>query len=79
MNKPNYEAYTDRMKSDWEKVTKEPIEVHYCKGNYDAYGSELAALRLFHHYNQYSDNSETQRARMGYSENLKTWYFTLEL
>jgi hypothetical protein len=61
----------EKVKRDWEKTTKEPIEVEYIKGAYLAYGSELAMLRLYKYYNG--------KQRMGWSPNLKTWYFELEL
>ncbi len=60
-----------KVKDDWVKVTKEPIEVEYIKGAYYGYGSELAVLRLYKYYNG--------KQRMGYSPNLNTWYFELEL
>lgn len=36
--------------------------------------SELGALRLYHHYNKFARNPKTA---VGYSENLKTHYFSL--
>jgi hypothetical protein len=62
-----------RLKSDWEKVAKEKLEVEE-KGNaFYAYGSELACLRLFYHYRHSISKIEAQ-----FSSNLRTWFFRLE-
>ena len=57
-------------------ITREKMEVEYIKGAYYAYGSELACLRLFHKYNLSAHNP---KVRIGYSKNLETWYFELEV
>lgn len=62
-----------RTTGEWEKVAKEKISVEYISGAYYAYGSELAMLRLEHHY--YGN----QKAKAAFSTNLTTWYFRLEV
>lgn len=59
-----------------EEYSQENMTVEYIKGAYYAYGSELACLRLFHRYNLSSHNP---KVRAGFSVNLKTWYFALEI
>ena len=60
-----------RLTKDLSAIAKEPITVEHSKGAYYAFGSELAVLRLFHKYN-------SPKCRAGYSENMKTWYFSIE-
>ncbi len=67
--------HINRVKSDWLQVTKEDIEVEYIKGTFYAFGSELACLRLFLHYNKVVRNKKT---RTEYSKNMLSWYFSLE-
>lgn len=55
----------------------EPVTVEKIKGVYYAYGSELACLRLFAVYNS-NGAAPNARVRVGYSENLGTWYLSLE-
>lgn len=65
-----------RVKTDWEFISKETVNVEQICDTIYGYTSEIAALRLFYKYNQVTN---TGKARMGYSENLKTWYFALDL
>lgn len=63
----------ERLKNDWERVAKEKLEIEQVDSTIYAFGSELACLRLYHHY---EGNKDTKAA---YSQNLKTWYFRLEM
>jgi len=64
-----------RVEKDWIAIAKESVTVEQIGGAIYAFGSELATLRLFHKY-RYTDES---RIHANYSENLKTWFFRLEL
>jgi hypothetical protein len=64
-----------RVKNDWLEIAKEEINVEQIGGALYAFGSELAMLRLFHKY-RYTDES---RIHANFSENMKTWFFRLEL
>lgn len=61
-----------RTQRDWEKIAGEPVQVEYLKGAVIGLCSELGALRLEHKYRK-SD------AKAGYSSNLGSWYFEIEL
>ena len=52
---------------------KEEVSVECIKGTLYAYGSELACLRIFAKY------QPSTKARVGYSKNMNTWYFSLEM
>ena len=58
---------------NWKGIAKEEIKVELIKSALYAYGSELAILRLFF---QFRNATNTRAA---YSQNLRTWYFCLEL
>ncbi len=62
-----------RLKQNWAITAKEPIEIQVIKGIAYAYGSELATLRLIYSYRL------TKHAYKGYSTNLETHYFSLDL
>ncbi len=64
-----------RIKADWTKVAKEDVKVEMISGTFYGFGSELAVLRLFAHYNKVVRNKKT---RAEYSSNRKTWYFALD-
>lgn len=64
-----------RVEKDWIKIAKEIVKVEQIGGAMYAFGSELAVLRLFHKY-RHTDES---RIHANYSENLKTWFFRLEM
>jgi len=64
----------NRAKTEFEKHAKETLELKELGGAMYAFGSELACLRLFHAY-RYCGYS----AGFGFSENLKSWYFCLEI
>lgn len=61
----------NRTKALFSSIAKEPVEVQEIGATIYGFCSELAALRLFHKYN-------CSKCRAGYSENLKTWYFSLD-
>lgn len=63
----------NRAKTEFEKYSKETLELKELGGAIYAFGSELACLRLFYIYRNCGD-----RAHTGYSENLKSWFFRLE-
>ena len=64
-----------RLTKDLSAIAGEQVSVSDIKGTYYAFGSELACLRLFHKYNIAAHCPNT---RAGYSDNLKTWYFSIE-
>lgn len=64
----------DRLKSDWEKFAKEPVEIRYVGGTFYAFGSELATLRLHYAY-RYSDKD---KVTFGFSKNMEAWFFSLD-
>ncbi len=70
------EDMAKRAERDWKRVAKEPIEVEQIKGTIYAYGSELAMLRLFYYYRHNFSNGTTS---FGYSSNLRTFYFGLDI
>jgi len=61
-----------RTQKDWEDIAREPVQVEYLKGAIIGLCSELGALRLEHKY-------KSPKAHAGYSQNLGSWYFELEL
>ena len=63
----------DLAKIEFEKHSKEPIELKEFGGAIYAFGSELACLRLDKAYRNCGD-----RADSGFSKNFKSWYFRLE-
>ena len=54
------------------RIAKEEVTAQFIDGTLYAFGSELATLRLLREYHN------TPRAKQGYSENTKTFYFRLE-
>jgi hypothetical protein len=64
------EAQLKRTVRDWSEIAGELVEVRELGGAIYAYGSELATLRLFR---------KMPSKRQGYSENLKTFYFCVEI
>jgi hypothetical protein len=60
-----------RITHDWVQVAGEPVRVEQIGGAVYGFTSELGALRLYHKFRG--------AGRAGYSENLKTWYFSVEL
>lgn len=66
----------DILKKDWTKTAQDEVELKQLGGAVYGFTTEIGALRLFHKYNMIKNNGKT---RMGYSKNLGTWYFSLEL
>lgn len=62
-----------RITDQWSKVAGETISIEVMEEDIYAFGSELACLRLEHHFKQ--GECETDAA---FSVNLKTWYFLLK-
>lgn len=63
-------AQLDRLQRDYHKIAGESIQIEQIRDTIYCYGSELATLRLFR---------KMPNKRQGYSENLKTFYFSLDL
>jgi hypothetical protein len=61
-----------RTQRDWEEIAGEGVDIEHIKGTIYGYCSELGALRLEHRY-------KAPNARAGYSQSLKTWYFSLQM
>ena len=66
-----------RWMSEWSHIAGEAIEVEPIKGVVYGFGSELGVLRLFAEYNC-RGNSPVKNVRVGFSENLGKWFFSLE-
>ena len=64
------EAQKARVTADWSKIAGKPVKIEEVGGTVYGFSSELGVLRLFHKFN-------CESARIGYSENLKSWYFVL--
>ena len=65
----------ERVEKDWVKIARESITVQQIGGAIYAFCSEIAALRLFHEYRA----TDESKIHANYSENLKTWFFRLDL
>jgi hypothetical protein len=64
-----------RVENDWVEIAQEPIKVEQIGGAIYAFCSEIAALRLFHKYR----GTDESKIHANYSENLKTWFFRLDI
>jgi hypothetical protein len=62
---------TERVARDYSQIAGEQVTVEQIKGTLYVFCSELGALRLFH--------KMPTKGRAAYSENLKTWFFSLDL
>jgi len=62
----------ERTTQEYSAIAKEPVTIEFICGTLYAFGSELACLRLGNHMR--ANNT----ARVAYSTNLKTWYYTHE-
>ena len=67
------DEFLRRLKDEWEKYSKEDLQVEDIKGVVYGYGSELATLRVMKAYR------ENKKVRHGYSENLETFYVSMEI
>lgn len=65
-----------RIKTDWQKMANEPIELEIVGGVPYAYCSELAALRIA---NKYPKQVFDGKAKAAFSKNMNTWFFRLEI
>lgn len=58
----------------WSKMAQQKVQdVEYVKGAYIGLTTELGALRLEHLYNN------RPKGQAGYSKNLRSWYFQLDI
>lgn len=73
------QAQKDRMIRLFSDMAGEHVRVEQIKATMYAFGSELACLRIFAVYNNKSGALANKNTRIGYSENLKTWYFSLDM
>lgn len=62
-----------RVENDWTGIAGEPVEVEEIGGSLYGFASEIGTLRLLKAYGL------TPRADQGYSVNLETHYFRLEM
>lgn len=62
-----------RVRSDWWALSGEAMEIRSIGGALYAFGSEVATLRLLKKYR------ECAKARADFSENLGTFFFSLEV
>lgn len=62
-----------RAAREWSEIAGEPVSVEEIKGTLYAYGSELACLRLYRKW------TGAKNVTSGYSTNMKTWYFRVEV
>ena len=67
------EAQLKRLSKDLNEYAGEAVTVKQISGAIYAFGSELATLRILMKYRT------VEKARQGYSENLKTHYFSLDI
>ena len=65
-----------KLKSDWQGIAKEAIDLQFISGIPYAFCSELAALRIA---NKYPKQVFEGTAKAAFSENRKTWFFRLEI
>ena len=63
-------AQISRTEKEYSAIAGEPVQVECTGGSLYAFGSEIATLRLFR---------KMPNMRQGYSANLKTFYFSIEL
>ena len=67
------ESQLERISKDLNDFAEESVKIALINDTVYAYGSELATLRILKKYRT------VERARQGYSVNLKTHYFSLDL
>lgn len=71
------DGQSKKVKSEWEKISKEKIEVEKIKGAFYGYGSELATLRLLQKYTA-NGQVANKKTKAGFSKNKNSFYFVLE-
>lgn len=64
-----------RLGKDLSGVAGEPCEVEDIRGHIYVFTSELGSLRLFRHYVHMKSKQDFNQ---GYSQNLKTHYFSVD-
>ena len=67
-----------RLQRDWEDAAKEPVKIEDMKGLACGLTTELGALRLLAYYTT-NGRYHNPKIRVGFSVNLKSWYFSLEM
>lgn len=67
-----------RAQRDMSAIAKEQVTVEQIGGSLYAFGSEIATLRIFAKYNANGAHPNA-KARVGYSENMKSFYFNLDM
>ena len=72
--KTQKKKFIEYVTRDWTNAAGEPVQVSLVNDAIYAMGSELACLRLAYAY-----RAEYKQTSVGYSENLDTAYFRLEL
>lgn len=71
-------AQIQRTARDWSNYAVEPVTVEQVASALYGFGSELACLRIFAKYNT-NGAHHNPNARVGYSVNRSTWFFSLEM
>lgn len=71
-------AQAQRTEKMMAEFAKEPVVIEEIKSTLYVYGSELACLRIFAKYNS-NGAAPNKKARVGYSENLKSFYCSLDM
>lgn len=61
------------VQKDWERISNGNVEVEMVGNGLYGFCTELESLRLLKHYRH------NRSARQGYSENLKTFFFVLDI
>lgn len=67
-----------KLKDQWKKIAGEPVEIEAIKGSFYGYCSELGTYRLFMKYTNKGKNNPNNKFDVGYSSNLKKYYFRME-
>jgi len=67
-----------RTSRDFSSIAKEEVTVEQIGSGLYGFGSELATLRLFAKYNS-NGAIHNAKCRVGYSENLGKFYFSIDL
>ena len=65
----------EKAKAEWEAIARVSVDTETISGAVYGFTSELGALRLFAKYNRLTN---TGRARMGYSQTMRSWFFVME-
>jgi len=71
MTEPQFERTGKMLK----KIADEKLSIRFMSNTFNCFGSELATLRLWHHYTK---GGTIKDVRLQYSKNMKSWLFQLE-